>query len=145
VGTGDVPLEDDDDSDASYNSFNLGLKKKALFEVEEPAGLLSPSDISEPSVRVKSSSSLKAEERDKNVAVYRVYRSHYEGDIFHDGNLFAELRTGTNRKMFQNELSKPLYRWVHVRNSTMALTSLSLSFSIALGLTVPRRTVLRRF
>src|SRR2546429_427956 len=46
VGTGDVPLEDDDDSDASYNSFNLGLKKKALFEVEEPAGFLSPSDIS---------------------------------------------------------------------------------------------------
>ena len=31
MGTGDVLLDDDDDSDASYNSFNLGLKKKALF------------------------------------------------------------------------------------------------------------------
>jgi hypothetical protein len=114
-------LSEGDDSDASYNSFNLGLKKKALFEIEEPAGLISPT--SEPLDQVKSTTSLKLEERDKMVKVYRVYRSHYEGDIFHDGNLTAELQTGTNRKMFQHELSKPLYRWVHVRNPTMAFNS----------------------
>lgn len=118
MGTGDVLLEDDD-SDSSYNSFNMGLKKKALFEVEEPFGLLPPPNTFDTLGQVQSSSSLKADERDKLVAVYRVYRSHYEGDMFHDGDLSAELWTGTNRKMFQHELSKPLYRWVHVKNPTM--------------------------
>lgn len=122
MGTGDILLEEDD-SDASYDSFNLGLKKKALFEIEEPAGLISPSNTSEPLSQAQPSSAMKAEERDKMVQVYRVYRSHYEGDIFHDGNLSAELLTGTNRKMFQHELSKPLYRWMHVRNPTMAFNT----------------------
>jgi len=123
MGTGDMPVDDDDSSDASYNSFNLGLKKKALFEAEEPSGLISPSATLAPLDSVQSSSALKAEERDKMVTVYRVYRSRYKGEIFHDGNLSAELQTGTNRKMFQHELSKPLYRWVHVKNPTMAFNS----------------------
>lgn len=120
AGTGDIDI-DDDDSDSSYNSFNLSLKKKALFEDEEPSGLLSVNTFDLG--RAASTSSLGGDERDKFVVVYRVYRSHYEGDLFHDGNLTAEMTTGTNRKLFQHELSKPLFRWVHVENPTMMFNS----------------------
>lgn len=120
VGTGDIDV-DDGDSDASYNSFNLGLRKKALFEDVEPSGLLSVNTLDLG--RAASASSLKIEDRDKHVKVYRIYRSHYEGDLFHDGNLTAEMTTGTNRKMFQHELSRPLFRWVHVENPTMTFNS----------------------
>jgi len=116
TGTGDIAL-DDDDSDSSYNSFHIGLKKKALFEDEEPAGLISINTIDLS--RAASLSTQKADERDRLVIVYRVYRSHYEGDLFHDGNMSAEMTTGTNRKMFDRELLKPLFRWVHVENPTM--------------------------
>lgn len=114
--SGDLGLEDYD-SDSSYNSFKLSLEKKDLFE-PEPAPVtsqfLSPEDNG---MRPQSSTSSKdplksAAERDRLVAVYRVYRSGFKGDSFYDGNLTAELKVGTNRKLFQRELSKPLFRWV---------------------------------
>jgi hypothetical protein len=118
VSTGDLLLEEDDDSDSSYNSFNMNLQKKALFGQDEPSSgltLLTTEQLN----KSQSSASGIWDDRDKLVSVYRVYRSSYSGDHFEEGNLTANLTTGTNRKMFQHELSKPLFRWVHVENPQM--------------------------
>ncbi len=112
--TADLGLEDYD-SDSSYNSFKLSLEKKDLFSPElDLDRRLAPED---QFTRTQSSASSRdhvksAAERDRLVTVYRVYRSGFKGDDFQDGNLFAELKVGTNRKLFQRELSKPLFRWV---------------------------------
>jgi hypothetical protein len=116
LSSGDVGLEDYD-SDSSYNSFKLSLEKKDLFAPEPTQVLsqcLSPEDhAARPQSSASSRDPVKsAAERDRLVAVYRVYRSSFKGDDFQDGNLAAELKVGTNRKLFQRELSKPLYRWV---------------------------------
>ena len=110
VGTKDLS-EEDDDSDSSYNSFNLSLQKKALFvEDVDPMGLGLPIDE-----RLHTSQSVdrgKLDDKYAPAAVYRVYRSFYKGDTFENGNLTANLMTGTNRQLFQRELSRPLFRWV---------------------------------
>jgi hypothetical protein len=118
VGTGDLEDEEDGDSDSSYNSFNLSLQKKALFS-EPTFQVLSPTAEFN---RTLSSSNVKGEssaERDRAVQAYRIYRSRYEGYLFGDGNLSIQLTAGGNRKMFQRELSKPLFRWVHIENPSM--------------------------
>lgn len=119
MGTGDFVDEDEDDSDSSYNSFNLTLQKKALFAVETSAMLTVPTHELSRSLSAGSTKGENSAERDKIVQVYRVYRSRYDGNLFADGNLSIELTTGTNHKMFQRELSKPLFRWVHVENRQM--------------------------
>jgi hypothetical protein len=106
--TGDVG--DGNDSDSSYNSFTLRLQKKSLFQGD---GLgLAPVPTFDLAALAKAASPASGEEKNFSTTVYRVYRSYYRGDLFQDGNLTASYRTGTNRKMFQHELSKPLYRWV---------------------------------
>jgi hypothetical protein len=116
VSSADLGLEDYD-SDSSYNSFRLSLEKKDLFAPEsEPLShdqFLSTGDhFSRPQSSASSKDPAKSAERDRLVNVYRAYRSSFKGDVFQDGNLSAELTIGTNRKLFQRELSKPLYRWV---------------------------------
>jgi hypothetical protein len=108
---------EDYDSDSSYNSFRLSLEKKDLFAPESEPLLhdhfLSSTDGSiRPQSSASSKDPAKSAERDRLVTVYRVYRSSFKGDVFQDGNLSVELNIGTNRKLFQRELSKPLYRWV---------------------------------
>jgi hypothetical protein len=111
TGTGDLQ-EDDDDSDSSYNSFNLSLQKKALFDDESSTDLgLEVDDTTDATLKPQASA-WKNDDRDRQVTVYRIYRSRYEGVDFQNGNLSAQLITGTNRKMFQHELSKPLFRWM---------------------------------
>lgn len=120
VGTSDWDLEEDDiDSDSSYNSFNLSLQKKALFEPPTDTG---PTVLSEEKLKQTSSTIPKSAELNRTV-VYRVYRSHYEGELFQDGNLSAQLYTGTNRRLLQRELSNPLFRWVHIENRNMNFNS----------------------
>lgn len=120
MGTSDWDQnEDDTDSDSSYNSFNLSLQKKALFEPPTEAG---PTLLSEETLKQTSSAIPKSMELDRTV-VYRVYRSHYEGEYFQDGNLSAQLYTGTNRRLLQRELSNPLFRWVHIENRNMNFNS----------------------
>jgi hypothetical protein len=116
ISSADLGLEDYD-SDSSYNSFRLSLEKKDLFAPEsEPLNydqLLSAGDhFARPQSAASSKDPAKSAERDRLVTVYRAYRSSFRGDVFQDGNLSAELTIGTNRKLFQRELSKPLYRWV---------------------------------
>jgi hypothetical protein len=111
--------EDYPDSDSSYNSFNLSLQKKALFEPPTDAD---SATLSDEQLKYTSSSMPKSAELDRTV-VYRVYRSHYEGDYFQDGNLSAQLQTGTNRRLLQRELSNPLFRWVHIENRNMNFNS----------------------
>jgi hypothetical protein len=112
AGTGDLQ-DDDDESDSSYNSFNLSLQKKALFGDENSTDTaLGTDDVTDSTLMKPQSSAWKNEDRDRQVAVYRIYRSRYEGVDFQNGNLSARLITGTNRKMFQRELSKPLFRWM---------------------------------
>ncbi|KAF2400986.1 hypothetical protein EJ06DRAFT_530070 [Trichodelitschia bisporula] len=115
VGTDDMVLEDGD-SDSSYNSFNLGLQKKMLLE-DDDEGLGLPEEGDDR--RLTSSTSFKGDEKDRLTTVYRVYRSRYVGDLFRGGDLSAELLTGTNRRVQQRELSRPLYRWMHVENPGM--------------------------
>jgi hypothetical protein len=119
MGTGDFVDEDENDSDSSYNSFNLSLQKKALFAVDTSALLAVPTHELSRSLSAGSTKGESSAERDKIVQVYRVYRSRYEGNQFADGNLSIQLTTGTNHKMFQRELSKPLFRWMHVENQQM--------------------------
>jgi hypothetical protein len=119
-GTRDWDLDEDyPDSDSSYNSFNLSLQKKALFEPPTDAD---SATLSDEQLKYTSSSMPKSAELDRTV-VYRVYRSHYEGDYFQDGNLSAQLQTGTNRRLLQRELSNPLFRWVHIENRNMNFNS----------------------
>jgi hypothetical protein len=110
AGTGD--LLEEDDSDSSYDSFNLSLQKKALFGLEGAETLLN-TESDDATLKPRSTTAWKNENRDSQVTVYRVYRSRYDGLAFENGNLTAELLTGTNRKMFQRELSKPLFRWMY--------------------------------
>ena len=134
TGTGDLPLDDEDDSDSSYNSFNLSMQKKGLFrEDEAPLMTASSTDGSDRPPQATTGRYVDGAERDRLVQVYRVYRSHYNGDLFQDGNLSAHVTTGTNRKMFQRELSKPLFRWVHIENPTMNFSQFVVS--ITLGVT----------
>jgi hypothetical protein len=119
IGTGDFIDEDEDDSDSSYNSFNISLQKKALFSIETSQTLGIPTETLHKSISTHSIKGGDSIERDKTVQVYRVYRSRYEGAQFAEGNLSIDLTTGQNRKMFQRELSKPLFRWVHFENPTM--------------------------
>jgi hypothetical protein len=116
VSSADLGLEDYD-SDSSYNSFRLSLEKKDLFAPEsEPLNhdqFLSAGDhFLRPQSSTSSKDPAKSAERDRLVTVYRAYRSSFKGDVFQDGNLSADLTLGTNRKLFQREMSKPLYRWV---------------------------------
>jgi hypothetical protein len=120
LGTSDWDMDEEDtDSDSSYNSFNLSLQKKALFEPPIEEEVATPSDE-----LLKHTSSVlpKSAELDRTV-VYRVYRSHYDGEYFSDGNLTAQLQTGTNRRLLQRELSNPLFRWVHIENRNMNFNS----------------------
>jgi hypothetical protein len=112
VDTAELSLgEEDGESDSSYNSFNLSLQKKALFFEEETTAGFGLSDDGQ-FANTQSAGHGKADDRQNLAAVYRVYRSFYEGDYFENGNLTANLTTGTNRKLFQGELSRPLFRWV---------------------------------
>lgn len=104
---------EDYDSDSSYNSFRLSLKKKDLFAPEsEPLNhdqFLSAGDhFARPQSSASSKDPAKSAERDRLVTVYRAYRSSFTGDVFQDGNLSADLTIETNRTLFQRELSKPL-------------------------------------
>lgn len=120
LGTNDWDLDEEDmDSDSSYNSFNLSLQKKALFE---PLTNVELAVLSEEKLKQTSSAMPKSAELDRTV-VYRVYKSHYEGEYFQDGNLSAQLQTGTNRRLLQRELSNPLFRWVHIENRNMNFNS----------------------
>ena len=101
---------DGNDSDSSYNSFTLRLKKKSLFQGESLG--LAPVSAVDLAALARAASPASGEEKNFSTTVYRVYRSYYRGNLFQDGNLTALYRTGTNRKMFQHELSKPLFRWV---------------------------------
>jgi hypothetical protein len=118
LATRDWDVDDNsDDSDSSYNSFNLSLQKKALFEPPTEA-LEESTTPSDEQLKQTSSVLGKSAELDRTV-VYRVYRSHYDGDYFQDGDLSAQLQTGTNRRLLQRELSNPLFRWVHIENRSM--------------------------
>ena len=101
---------DGNDSDSSYNSFTLRLQKKSLFQGESLG--LAPVPTADLAALARAASPASGEEKNFSTTVYRVYRSYYRGNLFQDGNLTALYRTGTNRKMFQHELSKPLFRWV---------------------------------
>src|SRR6202012_561302 len=103
-----VEVGDGNDSDSSYNSFTLRLQKKSLFQGDGPA--LAQITTFDLAALARAASPEAGEEKNFSTTVYRVYRSYYHGNLFQDGSLTASYRTGTNRKMFQNELSKPLFR-----------------------------------
>jgi hypothetical protein len=107
--TGDIG--DGNDSDSSYNSFTLRLQKKSIFQIGENMGL-APTLTPGLSELARAASPTSTDEKNFSTTVYRVYRSYYRGNLFQEGNLTAQFRTGTNRKMFQHELSKPLFRWL---------------------------------
>jgi hypothetical protein len=128
-GTGDMDYTDEEDSDSSYNSFTDEMAKKALFSGTED-GLddgLNQTQTGLDDAKTKATSEGQTIQDDKtiNTTVYRVYRSAYEGEDLTNGSLKGILKTGTNRKMFQHELSTPLYRWVHIENPSMNFSNFS--------------------
>ncbi|OCK78762.1 hypothetical protein K432DRAFT_383652 [Lepidopterella palustris CBS 459.81] len=112
--------DDDDDSDSSYNSFTLSLKKKEILGIDS---LLGSNGNDRPGSgtfkrRVSPAPSLKSAHGSQAV-VYRVLKSHYDGDLFRTGNLIAQLTVGPDKRSGQPESMKPLFKWVHLENPEM--------------------------
>jgi len=109
----EVELDDGEESDSSYNSFTLELKKKELLGKDSLLGLgeqqatggLGGGRSPSPAGSLKSSHS-------SHPATYRVLRSRYEGDLFRTGNLTAQLVVAPERRPGQAESMKALFHWM---------------------------------
>lgn len=116
----EVELDDGEESDSSYNSFTLELKKKELLGKDSLLGLgeqqatggLGGGRSPSPARSLKSS-------HGSHPTTYRVLRSRYDGDLFRTGNLTARLVVAPERRPGQAESMKPLFHWIHVENPTM--------------------------
>lgn len=109
----EVELDDGEESDSSYNSFTLELKKKELLGKDSLLGLgerqatggLGGGRSPSPAGSVKSS-------HDSHPTTYRVLRSRYDGDLFRTGNLTARLVVAPERRPGQAESMKALFHWM---------------------------------
>ncbi|KAF2463922.1 uncharacterized protein BDR25DRAFT_346990 [Lindgomyces ingoldianus] len=107
-----------DESDSSYNSFVLDLKKKdilrtdSLLEAVDPLNRSSSYRSTSPTLSLKSS-------HGSQPTTYRVLKSRYEGDLFRNSKLSAHLIVGPNKRPGQPEYMKPLFKWVHLENPEM--------------------------
>ena len=109
----EVELDDGEESDSSYNSFTLELKKKELLGKDsllglgerQAAGGLGNGRSSSPAGSLKSS-------HGGHPATYRVLRSRYDGDLFRTGNLTAQLVVAPERRPGQAESMKALFHWM---------------------------------
>ncbi|KAH7122449.1 hypothetical protein B0J11DRAFT_339407 [Dendryphion nanum] len=105
------------ESDSSYNSFMLCQKKKELLRLD------STSSIADSFRRTDSSRSSSpnpsfGESNGNKASVYRVIRSHYEGDLFRNSRLTAQLIVAPER-INQTGPVKSLFKWVHLENPSM--------------------------
>ena len=109
----EVELDDGEESDSSYNSFTLELKKKELLGKDsllglgerQAAGGLGGGRSPSPAGSLKSS-------HDGHPTTYRVLRSRYDGDLFRTGNLTARLVVAPERRPGQAESMKALFHWM---------------------------------
>ena len=109
----EAELDDGDESDSSYNSFTLELKKKELLGKDSLLGLgewqatggLGGGRSPSPAGSLKSS-------HGGHPATYRVLRSRYDGDLFQTGNLTARLVVAPERRPGQAESMKALFHWM---------------------------------
>ena len=109
----EAELDDGEESDSSYNSFTLELKKKELLGKDSLLGLgerqatggLGGGRSPSPAGSVKSS-------HDSHPTTYRVLRSRYDGDLFRTGNLTAQLVVAPERRPGQAESMKALFHWM---------------------------------
>ncbi|KAF2733477.1 hypothetical protein EJ04DRAFT_577557 [Polyplosphaeria fusca] len=119
-----IDFDDSDSSgnetDASYNSFLLTLKKKDILRLDTQ---LAVGDTNAKSSSIRSEASptrsLKSSGGSQQTTVYRVLKSHYEGDLFRNSKLKAQLVIIPGRRSGQPETVKPLFKWVHVENPEM--------------------------
>lgn len=109
----EVEQDDGEESDSSYNSFTLELKKKELLGKDSLLGLgeqlatggLGDGRSPSPAGSLKSI-------HGSHPATYRVLRSRYEGDLFRTGNLTAHLVVAPERRTGQAELVRALFHWM---------------------------------
>ena len=107
----EAELDDGEESDSSYNSFTLELKKKELLGKDSLLGLgerqatggLGGGRSPSPTGSLKSS-------HGSHPTTYRVLRSRYDGDLFRTGNLTAQLVVAPERR--QAESAKALFHWM---------------------------------
>jgi hypothetical protein len=156
-GTGDIDDDDGADSDSSYGSFTDFMQRKAVFsanatgseqdtlvafeENEDPSDSIGPTTTVGDDLK-RAASSPAQEDKSIVTMVYRVYRSFYSGEDFSNGTLRASVTTGTNKKMFQHELTRPLFRWVHVENPTMNFSAFGKVAMASPWVTPQQRTII---
>jgi hypothetical protein len=110
----EVELDDGEESDSSYNSFTLELKKKELLGKDSLLGKDLLLGLGEQQATGRSPSpagSLKSS-HGGHPATYRVLRSRYEGDLFRTGNLTAQLVVAPERRTGQAESVRALFHWM---------------------------------
>ncbi|KAF2105572.1 hypothetical protein BDV96DRAFT_608144 [Lophiotrema nucula] len=108
-----------DESDSSYNSFVLSLKKKDVLNLDTQLGVSESLDRISTRSDVSPTRSLKSVHDGGQSTTYKVLKSHYEGDLFRNSKLSAQLTVLPNRRPGQPEMAKPLFKWVHVENPQM--------------------------
>lgn len=107
-----------DESDTSYSSFVLNLEKKDILGADARSNNWS---LLGRSFSTQSSSP----ERDIKLpdgiipTTYQVLKSHYEGELFRNSKLNAQLVVGPTKRPGQAESMKPLFKWIHVENPGM--------------------------
>lgn len=113
-----VSSDDKSDSDSSYNSFIVSLRKKDLLRLDASLAVVDPLDRAYSGRSAIPSPTLKASYHSQ-ATTYRVLKSHYEGNLFESSRLNAQLIIGPSKRPGQVEFFKPLFRWVHVENPEM--------------------------
>lgn len=107
-----------DESDSSYNSFILSLQKKDLLRLDTQLSLPNSLDRIQPSRSPSPDPNIKYSHGTQPM-VYRVLKSHYNGDLFRNSKLNAQLIVGPSKRSGQTEYMRPLFKWVHVENPEM--------------------------
>ncbi|PSN71094.1 hypothetical protein BS50DRAFT_570502 [Corynespora cassiicola Philippines] len=112
--------ESDDGDDDDYSSFILDLRKKEVLRLDGESGTdgalgrITPQRSESPSPSADSTTPFGLQ-----TTTYRVLKSSYEGDLFRNVRLKAQIFIGPHKRPGQHEFFRPLFRWIHVENPDM--------------------------
>jgi hypothetical protein len=107
-----------DESDNSYSSFVLNLEKKDVLGADAQSSNWGPLDRTYTTPATSSDSETKFPDGILPTT-YPVLKSHYEGELFRNSKLNAQLIIEPTKRPGQFEFMRPLFRWIHVENPEM--------------------------
>ena len=110
--------DDSSDTDSSYNSFLTSLRKKDALRLDSRLRVdeLLDRTLSDRGIAPSPSLALSYHSR---VTTYRILSSNYEGSLFQNSKLTAQLVVGPAKRAGQSDPIKSLFKWVHVENPDM--------------------------